>query len=66
MMFPRALSLILNQESTSDWFLGGLVVSATISVWVPSAPDLVTVVIVSWSGVGNLFRMTFHWPWERR
>jgi len=65
-MFPRALSLTSNQESISDWFLGGLVVSATVSDWVPSASDLVTVVMVSWSGAGNLFRITFHWPWERR
>jgi len=66
MMFPRALSLVSNQESMSDWFLAGLEVSATVSVWVPSASFLVTVVVVSYSGAGNLFAITFHWPWERR
>jgi len=47
MIFPRALSLVSNQESISDWFLGGLEVSTTISVCVPSAFVLVTVVVVS-------------------
>jgi len=32
MMFSKALSLVSNQESISDWFLGGLEVSATVSV----------------------------------
>jgi len=46
-MFPRALSLVSNQESILDWFLGGLEVSATVSVWVPPWSDLVTVLMVS-------------------
>jgi len=54
-MFPRALSLVSNQESISDWFLGGFEVSATVSVRVPSASVLVTVVVASYSGAGNLF-----------
>ena len=60
MMFPRALSLVSNQEVISDWFVGGLEVSAIISVWVPSASVLVTVVVDSYSGAGNLFAITLH------
>jgi len=46
-MFPRALSLVSNQESISAWFLAGLEVSGTVSVWVPPSSVLVTVVVVS-------------------
>jgi len=66
MMFPKARSFVSNQALMSDWFLAGLEVSETVSVWVPSASFFVTVVVVSYSGAGNLFVMTFHWPWERR
>jgi len=67
MMFPKALSFMSNQVLISDWFLGGLLVSSTVSVLDPP-PSLcpVNLVTVSYSGAGNLFVTTFHWPWERR